>query len=201
MADDRRTAVKNADKGSSVVVWDRIDYTKEAEKELSDENIYRKVEFRKKIVIDLVKTSNRLFKNVKTKGCISDKNLKYFTYEFKKSANLGKLFLLPEIHKRLFEVPGRPVISDCGAATEKVSNFSDHHLKPIMQQGKCYMTGCEDFLLKIRKFTSILDGSFLVTADVVGLYPSIPHSVGLDALKSALGNRKEKQHLLAIYLK
>ena len=184
-----------------MVVWDRIDYTKEAEKELSDENIYRKVEFRKKIVIDLVKTSNRLFKNVKTKGCISDKNLKYFTYEFKKSANLGKLFLLPEIHKRLFEVPGRPVISDCGAATEKVSKFSDHHLKPIMQQGKCYMRGCEDFLLKIRKFTSILDGSFLVTADVVGLYPSIPHSVGLDALKSALGNRKEKQHLLAICLK
>ena len=95
MADDRRIVIKNADKGSSVVVWDRIDYMKEAEKELSDENVYRKVEFRKKIVIDLVKTSNHPFKNVKTKGCISDKNLKYFTYEFKKSANLGKSFLLP----------------------------------------------------------------------------------------------------------
>ena len=27
--------------------------------------------------------------------------LKYFTYEFKKSASSGKLYLLPKIHKKL----------------------------------------------------------------------------------------------------
>ena len=35
--------------------------------------------------------------------------------------------------KKLFDVPGKSVISNCGGATEKVSEFLDHHLKPIMQ--------------------------------------------------------------------
>ena len=58
--------------------------------------------------------------------------MKYFTYEYKKACNLGKLYLLPKIHKRLFNVPGRPVICNFGTPTEKVSEFLDHHLKPIM---------------------------------------------------------------------
>ena len=32
----------------------------------------------------------------------------------------------------------------------------------------------------------------MVTADVVGLYPSIPHEVGLRALREALNKRDEK---------
>ena len=67
-----------------------------------------------------METSNRFFNILKTKGCISDKNLKDFTYEFKKSASLSKLYLLPKIHKRLFDVPRRPVISNFGTAKEKV---------------------------------------------------------------------------------
>ena len=31
-----------------------------------------------------------------------------------------------------------------------------------------------------------------MTADVVGLYPSIPHEAGLNALKEALDNRENK---------
>ena len=37
-----------------------------------------------------------------------------------KKHNLGKLYLLPKIHNRLFNMPGRPVISNCGMPTEKV---------------------------------------------------------------------------------
>ena len=65
--------------------------------------------------------------------------MKYFTYEYKKACNLGKLYLLPKIHKRLSNVPGRPVISNCGTPTEKVSEFLDHHLKAIMQNGLSYI--------------------------------------------------------------
>ena len=61
--------------------------------------------------------------NLKQKGLFSHKELKYFTYEFKKSNNLGNLYLLPKIHKRLSAVPGRPVIPNCGKLTEKASEF------------------------------------------------------------------------------
>ena len=39
LADDRSIVIKKADKGSSVVVWDRNDYVMEAEKQLSDANV------------------------------------------------------------------------------------------------------------------------------------------------------------------
>ena len=65
--------------------------------------------------------------------------MKYFTFEYKKAYNLGKFYLLPKIHKRLFNVPGRPVISNCGTPTEKISEFLDHHLKPVMQKGISYV--------------------------------------------------------------
>ena len=118
-----------------------------------------------------------------------EKELKYFSYEFKKSCNLGKLYLLPKTHKSLENFPGRPVISNCGTPTEKVSEFLDHHLKPVMQGGKSYIKDSGHFLEKIKTLRCIPDNALLVTADVVGLYPSIPHQAGLSALKEALDKR------------
>ena len=72
---------------------------------------------------------------VVTSGYISYKKMKYFVFEYKKACNLGKLCLLPNIHRRLFKIPRRSVISNCKTPTEKVSEFLNHHLKPIMQNG------------------------------------------------------------------
>ena len=58
------------------------------------------------------------------------------------------MYLLPKIHKRLFDVPGRPVISNCGTPTEKVSEFLDHHLQPVMKEGRSYVKDTQDFLEK-----------------------------------------------------
>ena len=63
---------------------------------------------------------------------MTEKQLKYFTIAHKKAANLGKMYLLPKIHQRLFNVPGRPVTSNCGSPTEKVSEFLGSHLKGVM---------------------------------------------------------------------
>ena len=193
LADDRSIVIKKADKGSSIVIWDRVDYLKEANKQLSDKNVYKEVEFKEKMLTELVETSNTFFKNLKSRGCISEKDLKYFSYEFKKTSNLGKLYLLPKIHKRLSDVPGRPVISNCGTPTERISEFLDLHLKPIMRDGNSYIRDSSHFLEKIKSIRSIPDNAMLVTADVVGLYPSIPHSSGLNSLRKALEKRLNKQ--------
>ena len=44
-----------------------------------------------------------------------------------------------------------------------------------MQNGWSYIIDSNDFIKKIKHLKKILDNSLLVTADVVGLYPSIPH--------------------------
>ena len=123
LTNDTNIIIKKADKGSCVVVWDRNDYIAEAEKQLSDENIYQDINFKDKTLQELADYSNKLLKSLKMKGSITEKELKYFTVELKKTTNLCKLYLLPKIHMRLENVPGRPVISNCGTPTEKFRNF------------------------------------------------------------------------------
>ena len=48
-----------------------------------------------------------------------------------------------------------------------------------------------DFIKRIKNLKNIPSNSILVTADVVGLYPSIPHELRLNAIKEALENSKE----------
>ena len=175
-----------------MVVWDRLDCLMEAEKQLKDRKVYQEVRFSENILTDLVEKSNTMFKNLRRKGVISEKELKYFSFEYKKATNLGKLYLLPKIHKRLKNVPGRPVISNCGTPTEKVSEFLDHHLKPVMQSGWSYIKDSGDFLKKIKNVGNIPENAILVTADVVGLYPNIPHNAGLKVLSNMLEAREHK---------
>ena len=111
LADDWSIVLKKADKGACIVVWYRNDYLEEAEKQLKDQKVYRKVAFKDKTLSQLVDCSNRFFRNLKMKGHITEKDLKYFSHEFKKSCNLAKLYLLPKIHKSLENVPGRPMTS------------------------------------------------------------------------------------------
>ena len=89
------------------------------------------------------------------------------------------------------EVPGRPVISNCGAPTEKVSEFLDFNLKSIMQEGASYIRDTTDFPDKIKNL-HVLKDNFLVTADVVGLYPNIQHEVALKYIKEALDKTENK---------
>ena len=114
---------------------------------------------------------------------ISERGLKDFTYSFKKASNLGKLYFLPNIHKRFSFAPGRPVISNCGTPTEKVSEYLDHILKAVMQESWSCIRDFEHFFKKLKHLGQIPDGAVLVTADVVGLYPSISHKAGLETLR------------------
>ena len=121
LADERIIVIKKAGKGSCVVVWDRNNYLQEAERQLSNTKVYRDVSNTENILSKLSEASNRMFNSLKRRGFLTEKQMKYFTNNFKKGTNFGKLYLLPKIHKRFHDVPGRPVISNCGSPREKCS--------------------------------------------------------------------------------
>ena len=90
LANERSIVINQASKGSVVVAWDRNDYFKETQKQLGDEKNYRKKNF---IEEKSIKENNCLnqqirailfFKELNSKGNISGKTLKHFTYEYKK---------------------------------------------------------------------------------------------------------------------
>ena len=77
----------------------------------------------------------------------------------------------------------------------------DYHHKPIMRSAKSYIKDTGNFLNKLKELGSVPQNALLVTVDVVGLYPSIPHQDGLDALSIKLKQREDKKIPTEVLLK
>ena len=123
--------IKEVDKDSRIVVWDREDYLAEARTQLKDEDVYQ--ELKGNTVGPLEKIIKSVLRKVRNRKDISDETLDYFLVN---NPKLGRFYLLPKIHKRLHNVPGRPVISNSGYYTENMSAFLEYHLKSIAQKVK-----------------------------------------------------------------
>ena len=132
----------------------------------------------------------KALEKIRLRGDLSSDTLNYFLV---KDPKFARFYLLPKIHKRLNDVPGRPVISNCGFYTENVSSFLDHHLQPFAQRVKSYIKDTNHFLNEIKKIGKLLEGAILCTMHVVGLYPNIPHGEGLASLYRFLETRANKQ--------
>ena len=78
-----------------MVFWDRKDYIVEVSMQLDDGSVYKNVKFKDKILQDLVEKSNGIFKGLKHKGKITEKQLKYFTIEYKNLPIWGKCICFP----------------------------------------------------------------------------------------------------------
>ena len=187
LKEDTSIVIKEADKGSAVVVWDREDYLQEAEKQLGDNETYE--EIFGDCGSPLIRVVKQALSKINRRKDVDKQTLDYFLVD---NPKIGRFYLLPKIHKRLFNVPGRPVISNSGYFTENISAFVDHHLQPLSKQVKSFIKDTNDFLQKLEGLTDLPDDFLLCTVDVIGLYPNIPHKEGLAAVKKALETREDK---------
>ena len=71
------------------MVWDRLHYLLEAEKQLGDKNICKDVSFNDETLRYLVETRDKMFLNYKRKESMLEKEIKYFMYDYKNASNLG----------------------------------------------------------------------------------------------------------------
>ena len=124
LKNDSSIIIKETDKGSAVVVWDRDDYLREAKNQLNDRNVYE--ELTGNVVGPLENIIKTVLKKIRGKRDISDSTLDYFLVN---NPKLGRFYLLPKIHKRLQNVPGRPVIPNSGYYTENIQPFLNFILK------------------------------------------------------------------------
>ena len=131
----------------------------------------------------LINTIMRALEKIRIRGDLSNDTLNYFLVKD----------LLPKIHERLHNVPGRLVISNCGFYRENISPFLDHHLQPIAQIVNSFIKDTNHFLWKIKSLGQLPEGAILCTTDVVGLYPNIPHKEGRASRRKFLDTRTEKR--------
>lgn len=135
--------IKQADKGSAVVVMDKNRYIREAMRQLNDGEVH--VSLEGDPTEDMIEIINQRVRSLRSDGQISDSTLEYLLVN--STAKAGRFYLLPKLHKK--GCPGRPVISGCNTPTEKISAFVDHHLKPLVTSVPSYIKDTNDFLRKL----------------------------------------------------
>lgn len=184
---DKSIVIKVADKGSSVVVWDRDDYLREAESQLNDTEVYEEYSGGMDTLLDQI---HRVLQKGKEKGEFSNDNIDYLMIN---NPRIGRFYLLPKIHKGLNGVLGRPVVSHIDHYTENISSFVDFHLQPLAKAVHSYIKDTNDFLCKLKNLKDTPEDIIMCSLDVKALYPSIPNEEGISAMKMFLENRRDKR--------
>ena len=168
---DNEIIIKPANKGSAVAIWSKHDYLLEASNQLSDTNVYCKSNSNtlQKVNSDIKSVLRDMFN-------LQEVDQKIMNYLTVKKPQLSRFYLLPKIYKRTMNVPGRPITSSNGTATERISSFSDFHLKNIIPTIPHILENIRDFLYRIAQLQNISEGTLLVSFDVVGLSANLRHS-------------------------
>ena len=115
---------------------------------------------------------------------IDDETAKYLK---ENSPKPGRFYIIPKIHKQGH--PGRPIVSSNSHPTERISQFVDHHLQPLVTKLPSYLKDTTHFLNKLNSIGQLPNGVLLVTLDVASLYTNIPHNDGIQACSDFLDKR------------
>ena len=76
-----------------------------------------------------------------------DSNLNQLLF-LSKRPQFSRFYLSPKIHERLYDIPGRTVISNCDFYTEKIPSFLDFRLQPLVQKIKSHIKKHKSLLEK-----------------------------------------------------
>jgi hypothetical protein len=187
--------LKPADKSPIAVVMDYDDYIYEIQRQLSNPAHYQSLNNpltqQNSQSIQLV--LNDLFKE----GHISRAQLEYLQPPTDPKPRV--LYTLPKIHKPPhtwpvpFKIPpGRPIVSDCGSETYRVSSFLDHLLQPLSTTHPAYVKDSFHFKHLIDDL-HCPPHAYLISMDIKSMYTNIDNDLGLQAVQHMLA--QSPQHI------
>lgn len=185
LQNNKDIVIKPADKGSAVVIMDRSMYINEALRQLNNPDHYKALD------APIYPESYPILKDILTslldKKLINIKQFRFLLGDKKPSER--KFYLLPKIHKDPASwfppsvmPPGRPIVSDCGSDTDRISDYIEHFLNPISIKHPAYIKDTYHFI-SIVKNLSIPPDAFLFSLDVDSLYTNIDTKSGLAAVQ------------------
>ena len=175
LSQNRNIIIKKADKGSAVVIQNRSDYIKEGLRQLTDRNFYRLQEENLTHIHNTLITEQ--VSSMVTSKEISQKTADYLILETPRTPNF---YLLPKIHKNKIPPPGRPIVSANGCPSERISQFVDHFIQPLVQKLPSYLRD-STHLINILKDLCLPENAILASLDVTSLYTNIPNLEGIQA--------------------
>ena len=188
LAKDATVVIKPADKNLGVVILSREWYVAEAMRQLSDADVYQRVD-----EVPMSALFSRLHAWCMRWGHLFHKKTRAFILQQREGGGVGRpasegfrvcrFYLLPKIHKE--PVMGRPICSSVGWLFEHASKVLDHHLQPLLAHVNTHLSDSLS-LLHTLSGVSIPPHAIFLTYDVQSLYPSIPTDLGLSAVRTML---------------
>ena len=185
---ERQIVIKPADKGAVTVIMDRDKYILEGERQLNDTHYYAK------LPQVLYPETKSMITSV-LDGLLNDNHITARQYTYLSGDPAPKqrhIYFLPKIHKDPsswpvpHEVPaGRPIVSDCGSETYRISEYIDYFLKPLSSLHPSYIRDTYDFVDKLRSLP-VYENDLLFSMDVDSLYTNIEADMGLSAVRDCL---------------
>ena len=86
------------------------------------------------------------------------------------------------------------MVSGSGGPTEKIAQFVDHLIGPLVSLSRSYIRDSTHMINILNNF-KILPDMLLCTLDVTSLYTNIPHNEGTQAVKELLATHRDTNAL------
>ena len=187
-----------SDKGGAIVISDKMHYINEGLRQLNS------IHYTEVNEPNLAEIKSLLLKHVRAmfdNGEIDRTTLDFLCGPPNKKPKLGRLFLLPKIHKlseeviqgianhsiTINELPiSRPIISQCDSVCERVSRFIDYFLLPMVKRQHSYIKVSGDFINK--KNLKPNGDCLLVSFDCTSMYTNME----FDELAQSVGRAYDK---------
>ena len=186
--------IKKADKGGMLVIMDAEFYCNKMvlADHLSDEDTYEQVPSTN----DAKVCKNLLLLTKKHEKCLRNQESSYINNKDWRSSNL---YVTPKVHKNktiieavkesncdYIHIPtppdlkGRPIVAGPASPTQRLSEMLEKILSPLVVHIQSYIKDDLDF---VRKLPRTIDFDCeLYACDIVSLYTSIPHDLGIEAI-------------------
>ena len=187
-----------ADKGSSVILWDKQDYIREGMKQLNGIH-YEKVDI--PCTSAICYEIRKVLRTMLNENNIDDLTAKYLLEDRK--IKLPHLYLLPKIHKiattlSLYDniegigqdkvqIPGRPIVSQCSGPFDRVSRYLDYFLIPIVKNEPWYVRDTKQ-MVNILENLQLPDDVILSNYDITSMYSNMDFRSVLKAVEKAYDN-------------
>ena len=118
--------IKPTDKGSAILILAKQYYIN-GERQLHNNQFYEETET--DLTGEVIHRVNLHVNNMLQRGQISQNTSNYLTTDIDRTQ---QFYLLLKIHKDIDNPPGRPIVSGSGEPTEKMSQFVDHFIGPLL---------------------------------------------------------------------
>lgn len=178
LAKNKEIIIKKQDKGSGIVAIERKLYIEKGLEFLENADYFEEIQND-----DSINAARKISQFLSTTKEIKPDIKKYLDPIENDQTRLADLYFLPKMHKNPPKL--RPICSANGTPTERIGQFLDFFLQPIVERQTTYLKDTTAVINKLenQKFP---EEARIITLDVTSLYTNISHEAAIKQVREAL---------------